>query len=181
MKNKKKAAFALTVLTTASLCFQPASAWAEKIKIQDSITKKIMIYDTETKKIVKENEPNAPSSPSQPNPEKLPELPGLFYSDIPVGGSEKVRALKAEGYAVEGRNDVLNGAFALLVFKKENGKTDILLLDKNLKTISSKGLLNIYMYVSPTVPRPFRVKVDGVVTQFAEVPGTNYVKFASEL
>lgn len=186
MKNKKKATFALTVLTTASLLFQPASALAEKIKIRDSVTGEIMIYDTETKKLTKEGTDN-PQTPSQPKPdpapgpEKLPEVPGLFYSDIPVGGPEKVRALKAEGYAVEGRNDVLNDTFALLVFKKENGKTDILLLDKDLKTIHSKGLLNVYMYVPPTVKRPFRVKVDGVVTQFAEVPGTSYVKFASEL
>ena len=89
MRNKKKAAFALTVFTTASLCFQPTSAWAEKIKIQDSVTGEIMIYDTETKKIVKENEPNVLSSPSQPNPEKLPELPGLFYSDIPIAVDRK--------------------------------------------------------------------------------------------
>ncbi len=180
MKRKRMICFVLGLV----LCLGSLPALAEKIKIVDTVTGEIKIYDTRTKKLDKPGpgeegvDPIKPDSSAKPRTSRMP---NLLYSEDPVGDQNAVRAIKGDAYAIEGSNFALNGAARVQVQKNAKGKEEVFMVNKEGARIQSKGLVYVYMYVSPNVPRPFKVKVDGVYTQFAGVEGTWYVRFASEV
>ena len=123
-----------------------------------------------------------------PNPDEggnLPEtgdkpIPGLNYSETPVGDEGTKRAVVGPRFVIEGRNDALNGAAKIVTEQTGNNKYRCEPVDRDGNKVNTKGLVKVYMYVEPSTKRPLKIKVDGKETQFANVEGTDYVWFATE-
>lgn len=174
---KRKIAIGLCAL----LILMPMAAWAEKVTITDSTTGKTMIYDTDTGKFI-EQESEIPNEGIVP--EVLPEtkgVPGLNYSEMEIGEASTNRAVIGPGYIIEGRNDVLNGAAKVNVRQTGKNSYRYTLVNQAGNEVHSHGLVKVYMYVKPSIRRPIKITIDGKVTRFADVEGTNYVWFVMEL
>jgi len=107
-------------------------------------------------------------------------IPGLNYSETPVGDGGTKRAVVGPRFVIEGRNDALNGAAKIVTEQTGNNKYRCEPVDRDGNKVNTKGLVKVYMYVEPSIKRPLKIKVDGKETQFANVEGTDYVWFATE-
>ena len=151
-----KRGFALCLLLV--LLLLPGAVLAEKIRIEDTTTGLVMIYDTETGLLLPENPlPEEPEiSKEEPEKDEKEPIPGLLYSREEKGAPGDKRALVGSGYVVEGRNDALNGAMPP---GAQRGKLSEVLKDKEGNRIASVGLL--YVYELGRIRPDFRVEVDG--------------------
>ncbi len=123
--------------------------------------------------------PEIPTGDYLPDTGEKP-IPGLNYSETPVGDEGTKRAIVGPHFVIEGRNDALNGAAKIKVRQTGKNSYRYTLVDQAGNEVHTKGLVKVYMDIDPSIKRPFKVTMGGKIMQFADVEGTNYVWFVTE-
>ncbi len=107
------------------------------------------------------------------------DIPALEYN-AGLENEEDMRAIIGAGYIVRGRNHALNGATRIVMKLNANGTRTLYLADDNGNPVHSKGLVYWYEMVPGSNPRPVTRMQNGVQTQFADIPGTDYINYPEE-
>ncbi len=110
-------------------------------------------------------------------------MPDLPYSEVPGEDPTAMRAITGPGYIVYGFNRDLDGAVRLKVESVEGkpGAKKVVMIDANDHVVKAKGMVRVYAKVPANAVRPIVMRMDGMTVHFADVPGTDYIWFATVL
>ncbi len=156
---------ACTFIPPAGQIFDQWEVGGTKYNVGDTISNITAALSVKAHWKTKPTPPPAPPTPSVPS---APATPTESLEDEFI---TLKTSLKSKSYTAEGIRSAFNGAIKFEITIDEQGKIHVNFLDKEGNKVKTKGAVKLTMPVKEGMTPPYRIKVNGKYTTFAEENG----------